>query len=108
MCLFNRKKYKKNVERDNKFLKSHATLCNTLLRYAERSENVKDELLKLQEGFQYTVAADDSAAKKIEKKIETEFEELKALLRQPDWDEAQVLLLIRDILGELDEIASLR
>lgn len=108
MGLFGKKKYNKNVTRDNEFLKNYATKCNGLAFYVEDKENVKKELDLLKNDFQYTVATSDSAAKKEEKKIEADFAALAALLEQPDFDETQALMLIRGLRRSIVEITSMR
>ena len=58
---FGKKKYNKNVSRDNEFLKDYAIKCNGLSFYLEGKENVLKELNLLKDDFQYTVATDDAA-----------------------------------------------
>lgn len=108
MGLFGKKKYDKNVTRDNEFLKNYAIKCNGLSFYVENNENVKKELDLLKNDFQYTVATDDKAAKKLEKKINADFAALTALLEQPDFDETQALMLIRGLRRSIVEITSMR
>lgn len=108
MGLFGKKKYNKNVTRDNEFLKDYAIKCNGLSFYVEDKENVKKELNLLKDDFQYTVATNDAAAKKVEKKIATDFQALTALLEQPDFDETQALMLIRGLRRSIVEITSMR
>ncbi len=105
---FFKKSFGKNVTRDNEFLKDYAVKCNGLLFYVENNENVKKELIALKDDFQYTVATDVHAAKSYEKKIEKDFRALTDLLNQVEWDEAQALLLIREIRRYIVEIASMR
>lgn len=108
MGLFGKKKYAKNVSRDNEFLKNYAIKCNGLLMYVEDKENVKTELEKLKDEFQFAVATNESAAKKLEHKIEKDFQNLSALLKTPDFDENQAIMLIRELRGSIIEIKSLR
>lgn len=105
---FGKKKYDKNVSRDNEFLKEFAIKCNGLMFYVENNENVKKELALLRDDFQYAVASIDPAAKKIEKKIRADFQSLTALLEQPEWDEVQALTLVRGLRRGIVEITSLR
>ncbi len=107
MGLF-KKRFQKNVTRDNEFLKDYAVKCNGLSFYVEENEKVKKELNQLKDDFQYTVATDVHAAKGIEKKIKADFDSLVALLQQDQWDEAQALLIIRGIRRYIVEISSLR
>lgn len=107
MGLF-KKSFQKNVTRDNQFFKNYAVKINALLRYTEENEKVTTELKKLQNDFQYTVATSDRHAKKIEGNIEKMYEELKAMLQQPTWDEQQVVFVIRNMGAEIDEINSMR
>ncbi len=108
MGLFGKKKYAKNVARDNEFLKNCATRCNRLLMYVEDNEKVKKELKLLQDDFQYTVATDDNHAKKFEKIIKKSFEELGAALEQPGWNEAEIISMIKGIRGSIIDINSMR
>ncbi len=105
---FFKKTFSKNVTRDNEFLKNYATKCNGLTLYVEENEKVKNELVQLKDDFLYTVATDAGAAKGIEKKIANDFNALTAMLQQSDWDEAQVLLLIKGIRRYIVEISSMR
>ena len=107
MGLF-KKRYSKNVSRDNEFLKSYAIKTNGLLFFAENNAAVTAELNNLRSDFQYTVASSSSDAKDLEKKIAADFEELVAALEQPQWDEAQVLLMIKGIRRSIVNIASMR
>lgn len=107
MGLF-KKSFQKNATRDNQFFKNYAVKINALLRYAEDNEKVTKELKKLQDDFQYTVATADRHAKKSENDIEKMYDSLKAMLQQPEWDEQQVLVAIRNIGAEIDEINSMR
>ena len=107
MGLF-KKSFQKNATRDNQFFKNYAVNINALLRYAEDNEKVTKELKKLQDDFQYTVATADRHAKKSENDIEKMYDSLKAMLQQPEWDEQQVLVAIRNIGAEIDEINSMR
>ena len=108
MGLFNsNKKFRKNVTRDNEFLKDYATKTHGLLLYADDNDKVKAELNALKDDFQYTTASPDAAAKGLEKKIKKEFEALAAMLAQPAWDEASVLLAIKDIRRTIVEISSM-
>ena len=56
MGLF-KKKYAKNISRDNEFLKHYAVKTNGLLLYAENNAAVTAELNNLKSDFQYTVAS---------------------------------------------------
>ena len=105
---FFKKSFQKNVTRDNQFFKNFAVKINALLRYTEENEKVTEALKKLQDDFQYTVATSDRHAKKGEHAIEKMYVELKAMLQQPTWDEQQVLLIVKNIGTELDEINSMR
>ena len=105
---FGKKKYVENVTRDNEFLKEYAIKCNGLALYIEDKENVKKELDMLKDDFQYTVATNDTAAKKLEKNIKSDFEALTALLQQPEFDETQAIMLIRGLRRYIVEINSMR
>ena len=108
MGLFGKKKYAKNVTRDNNFLKDFAMKLNGLLRYTEENEKVTQALRKLQEDFQYTIATQVKDAKKTEARINELYEALKALLQQPEWDEQAVLMAIKNLGLEIDEINAMR
>ena len=108
MGLFGKKKYAKNVTRDNNFLKDFAIKLNGLMRYTEENEKVTQALRKLQEDFQYTIATQVKDAKKTEARIDELYEALKALLQQPEWDEQAVLMAIKNLGLEIDEINAMR
>lgn len=108
MGWFNSRKDEKNTKRDDQFLKDYAIKLNGLMRYTEENEKVTEALKKLQNDFQYTVATNVKDAKKLEKRIANMYDELKATLQQPAWDEQAVLLSIRNMGMEIDEINSMR
>lgn len=108
MGLFGKKKYGKNVTRDNTFLKDFAIKLGGLMRYTEENEKISLALRKLQEDFQFTVATQVKDAKKTEARINAMYDALKAQLQQPEWDEAAVLLAIKNIGLEIDEINAMR
>ena len=108
MGLFGKKKYAKNVARDNNFLKDFAIKLNGLMRYTDENEKVTQALRKLQEDFQYTIATQVKDAKKTEARINELYEALKALLQQPEWDEQAVLMAIKNLGLEIDEINAMR
>ena len=105
---FGKKKYDKNVTRDNEFLKDYAIKTNGLMLYVEENEKVKKELTALKDDFQYTVATDDHDAKGTEKKIRKDFDALTSTLQQSDWEESDVLTLIRGLRRYIIEISSMR
>lgn len=107
MGLF-KKRYAKNVIRDNEFLKSYAIKVHGLLLYTEENEKVTDALKAMMDDFQYTVATADSDAKGIEKKIKKEFDALTAALQQDGWNEAEVLAYVKNIRRFIVEISSTR
>ena len=107
MGLFKRK-YEKNVMRGDTFLKNYAIRINGLMRFTAENEKVSAELQKLQHDFRFTVATQAREAKKIEYRIEEKFETLRNTLQQPEWDENAVILMIRNIGLEIDEINALR
>ena len=108
MGLFGKKKYSKNIARDNTFLKDYAIKVNGLLRLTEENEKVTAALKKLQEDFQYTIPTQDADAKKMERNINKKYDELRAMLTTPEWDEQTVLMLIRAIGLEIDDINAMR
>ena len=108
MGLFGKKKYSKNIARDNTFLKDYAIKVNGLLRLTEENEKVTAALKKLQEDFQYTIPTQDVDAKKMERNINKKYDELRAMLTTPEWDEQAVLMLIRAIGMEIDDINAMR
>ena len=107
MGLF-KKKYQKNVTRDNEFLKNYAIKTNGLLIFTENNATVTAELNTLKDDFQYAVATSDKGAKDLEKKIAADFEALAAALEQPQWEEAQVLLMIKGLRRSIINITSMR
>lgn len=108
MGLFGRKKFEKNVTRNYNFLKDFATKLHALMRYTEGNEKVTQALRKLQDDFEFTLGTHVKDAKKAEARISELYESLKSLLQQPDWDEQAVLLAIRNLGMELDELNSMR
>ena len=107
MGLF-KKKYGKNVTRDNEFLKQYAIKVNGLQMFVDNNQKVFDELEALKSDFQYTVASSSSEAKSLEKKIAKEFDALAAALQQTEIAEAEVLLMIKGIRRNIIEISSIR
>ena len=109
MGLFgSRKKFEKNVTRDNKFLKDYAVKVNSLLFYTEENEKVTKELNAMKDDFEFSVASSDPKVKPLEKKIHKDFDLLKSTLQQGGWDEAEVTMMIRGIRATIIEIASQR
>ena len=107
MGLF-KKRYAKNVTRDNEFMKEYAIKVHGLLMYTEENEKVTKELRAMMDDLQYTVASSDSHAKGVEKKIKKDFEALTKALQQAEWSESEVLLLIRNIRRYTVEISAMR
>ncbi len=107
MGLF-KKKYEKNVSRDNEFLKNYATKVNGLQLFTEANEKVTQELEAMKNDFQYSVASSSPEAKSLEKKIKKDFEALAAALEQPEFSEAEVLVMIKGIRRSIVEISSTR
>ena len=107
MGLF-KKKYGKNVTRDNEFLKEYAIKVNGLQMFVDNNQKVYDELEALKNDFQYTVASSSPDAKALEKKIKKDFETLATALQQPEIAEAEVLVMIKVIRRNIVEISSIR
>ena len=107
MGLF-KKRYSKNVTRDNEFMKEYAIKVNGLLLYTEDNEKVTKELKVMQNDLQYTVASSESSAKGVERKIKKEFSALVDTLEKPAWDEAVVLAHIKNIRRYTIEIGAMR
>lgn len=105
---FGRKKFVKNVERDNEFLKDYATKVNGLKVYAEDNAKIAKELDKLQEDFQYAMPSPTGKAKGVEKNIEEDFKKLTEALQQPSWAEEEVSLLIKGLRRYIVEISSMQ
>ena len=105
---FFKKRFEKNVSRDNEFMKNYAIKTAGLLMYTENNGKISEELEKMKEDFQYTVASALPEAKRIEKKITTDFETLTATLQQNDWNENDVSMLIKGIRRYIVEIRALR
>lgn len=105
---FFKKKYQKNVTRDNEFLKNYAIKTNGLLIFAENNTAVTAELNNLKADFQYSVATSDKNAKDLEEKIASDFDQLASALEQPQWEEAQILLMIKSIRRSIVNITSMR
>lgn len=107
MGLF-KKKYPKNEQRNNEFLKNYAVRVNLLLRFTKENEKVTKELKILQSDFDNTVATSDKNAKDNEKAIIEKFDELEKMLQEPGWNEQQVLIMINKIGAEIDKINTMR
>lgn len=108
MGLFNKGKNTERAMENNVYLKNYAVKINALMRYTENNKMVTMALEKLQEEFDTTVAVTHKEASKIQKKFDDMFEQLKSTLQQLNWDEAQVMLIIRNLGAELDEMNALR
>lgn len=108
MGLFGKKKYDKNITRDNEFLKEYAVKVNGLVLFIEDNDKIVTEMNKLKDDFQYAVGSTDPKAKSIEKNIKKDFDTLSAMLQQPTWDEAEVLMLVKGLRRSIVEISSLR
>lgn len=100
--------FKKNVTRDNEFLKSYASKIGGLLVYAKDNENVSNELKALQKDFQYATPSAKKEAKKIEKSIDEEYSKLIEALESPNWMEDDVIRSINKLRRLIVEISSLR
>ena len=108
MGLFGKKKYEKNMTRDNQFLKSYAIKVNGLINFAEGNEKVTQELEALKKDFQYSIGTSAQENKKLEKKISDHYQALSDMLTQASWDEAEVIRLSRIIRQTIVEITSNR
>ena len=106
MGLF-KKRFVKNVTRDNEFLKRYAIKVNGLLIFTEGNEKITEELKTLMNDFQYTVASPSSDAKKMEKHIAKTFEQLTRKLQQPDWSEEEVSIMIKKLRRFIVEISAM-
>ena len=107
MGLF-KKRYTKNVTRDNEFMKEYAIKVHSLLLYTEENETVTKALKVMMDDLQYTVATSDSDAKGMERKIKKEFSALTSALQQEPFDEAEVLMHIKNIRRFIVEINAMR
>ena len=108
MGLFGKKKYEKNMTRDNQFLKNYAIKVNGLINFAQDNEKVVKELEALKQDFQYSVGTSAKENKKLEKKIDQDYHTLSDMFVQSAWDEQEVLRLIRIIRQTIVEITSNR
>ena len=104
MGLFGKKKYTNNFTRDNEFMKSYAIKINGLTRYAEGNERLTEALVKLKEDFQYTIGSAERASKKNEARIDKMYTSLKEAFQKPELNEDEILLIIRNMGMEIDEI----
>lgn len=108
MGLFGKKKYEKNMTRDNQFLKNYAIKVNGLINFTEGNEKVTQELEALKKDFQYSIGTSAKENKKLEKKIENDYQALSNMLTQASWDEAEVIRMARIIRQTIVEITSNR
>ena len=108
MGLFGKKKYEKNMTRDNQFLKSYAIKVNGLINFVQDNEKVANELEALKHDFQYSIGTSSKANKKLEKKIEDDYQALSDMLVQSSWDENEVIRQVRIIRQTIVEITSNR
>ena len=108
MGLFGKKKYEKNMTRDNQFLKNYAIKVNGLINFTEGNEKVTQELEALKKDFQYSFGTSAKENKKLEKKIENDYQALSNMLTQASWDEAEVIRMARIIRQTIVEITSNR
>lgn len=108
MGLFGKKKYEKNMTRDNQFLKNYAIKVNGLINFTEGNEKVTQELEALKKDFQYSIGTSAKENKKLEKKIENDYQALSDILTQASWDEAEVIRMARIIRQTIVEITSNR
>ena len=108
MGLFGKKKYEKNMTRDNQFLKNYAIKVNGLINFTEGNEKVTQELEALKKDFQYSIGPSAKENKKLEKKIENDYQTLSDMLTQASWDEAEVIRMARIIRQTIVEITSNR
>jgi hypothetical protein len=108
MGLFGKKKYEKNMTRDNQFLKNYAIKVNGLINFTEGNEKVTQELEALKKDFQYSIGTSAKENKKLEKKIENDYQALSDMLTQASWDEAEVIRMARIIRQTIVEITSNR
>lgn len=104
---FFKKRFEKNVTRDNEFLKRYAIKVNGLLIFTEENEKITGELKNLMNDFQYTVPSASADAKKLEKNIAKNFELLTRKLQQPDWSEEEVSIMIKKLRRNIVEISSM-
>lgn len=106
--MFGKKKFSKNVSRDNRFMKDYAIRTEGLLMFAKEDGEIRRELLELKDAFQYTVASSKPEAQAFETKIEKDFSELTSYLQHDAWAEDEILALIKAIRINLVEISALR
>ena len=109
MGLFNfKKRYQKNVTRENILLKDYAIKVNGLLLFTEASENVTRELEALKNDFQYTIPTSSNEGKSFERKIVKAYKHLAQTLESPGWNEAEVIQSIKSIRKMLVDLTSIR
>ncbi len=108
MGLFGKKKYVKNVTRNNVFLKDYAIKVNALINFAQGHDQVIKVLEALKDDFQYSVPTNHPEAKKLEKKIESDYQSLSAMMAESAWEESEVIRLINIIRQSIIELTSKR
>ena len=104
-----KKKYEKKVAHNNMFLKDCAIQIQGLIDiYGSENETVKNALSQLAEDLTFTIPTSDPKAKAKEKEIGKAYDQLSAMMKQPDWVEAEVLAIIKGMRISLTEINAMR
>ncbi len=106
--MFGKKKYQKNVARDNEFLRNYEVKINGLLPFVQSNSKITDALKELQEQFHYTVPSPHKDAKSYEQEIEKEYATLEKAVEQPALDETLILFSIHKINKQIENINASR
>ena len=108
MFFFKNKRMKKTAE-NNEFLKTCAIKIQGLINiYGGDNAKISEELNTLAEELMFTIPSSDPKAKGYEKSIEKCYEQLAAIFKQAEWEEAEVLALVKEIRLNISELNSLR
>lgn len=108
MFFFKNKRMKK-VAHNNEFLKTCAIKIKGLINiYGEDNAKISGELSSLADELMHTIPSPDPKARGYEKNIEKGYEQLSSLFQQAEWDEAEVMAVIKNIRKNISELNSLR
>jgi len=97
-----RKKYEKKISNDRGDIASYATTVLGLKIYANNNERVVCALDKLKKKFSRAMPNAHKASAKILNDIEKEMEKLTSILKQPEWEEDDIINQINVVMFDID------